>query len=78
MKTVGDVLQGMRVRGFSEERWCALHAGWDAVSRPGLLGGPVQSVDPWTHWIPPDLQVLLMDNGRLRHSEQFSQKGGGE
>ena len=51
MKSVGNVLHRMRDKGVSEERWSALQARWNAVSRHGPVG-PTQSQErPWI----PDL-----------------------
>ena len=52
--SVCNVLKGIRLHGFSEARVAALWCRWRAVVRMGPTG-PVTSLDPWTHWIPPDL-----------------------
>ena len=44
----------MKLHGFSEARVAALWSRWRAIVRMGPTG-PVTSLDPWTHWIPPDL-----------------------
>ena len=52
--SVCNVLQGIKLHGFSETRIAALEYRWQAVVRMGPTG-PVTSLEPWTHWIPPDL-----------------------
>ena len=52
--SVCNVLEGLKLHGFSEARVAALWCRWRAVVRVGPAG-PVTSLDPWTHWIPPDL-----------------------
>ena len=52
--SVCNVLKGIKLHGFSEARVAALWHRWRAVVRMGPTG-PVTSLDPWTHWIPPDL-----------------------
>ena len=47
-------LKGIKLHGFSEARVAALWCRWRAVVRMGPTG-PVTSLDPWTHWIRPDL-----------------------
>ena len=52
LKSVADVLKGIRSRGFAQFRWDALLGYWDAVCRHGLCG-PISSLSPWGNWIPP-------------------------
>ena len=52
--SVCNVLKGIKLHGFSETRVVALRHRWRAVVRMGPTG-PVTSLKPWTHWIPPDL-----------------------
>ena len=52
--SVCNVLKGIKLHGFSETRIAALEYRWQAVVRLGPTC-PVTSLEPWTHWIPPDL-----------------------
>ena len=54
LKSVADVLKGIRNRGFTQSRWDALLGCWEAVCRHGPCG-PISSLRPWDDWIPPDL-----------------------
>ena len=54
LKSVADVLQGIRDKGFTQSRWDALQGYWEAVCRHGPCG-PISSLDPWDMWILPDL-----------------------
>ena len=54
LKSVADVLKGIRNRGFCQSRWNALLGYWEAVCRHGPCG-PTSSLHPWDDWIPPDL-----------------------
>ncbi len=54
LKSVADVLRGIRDKGFSQSRWDALVRYWSAVCRHGPCG-PIVSLHPWEDWIPPDL-----------------------
>ena len=54
LKSVADVLKGIRNKGFSQSRWDALVRYWGAVCRHGPCG-PIVSLHPWENWIPPDL-----------------------
>ena len=54
LKSVADVLKGIRDKGFSQSRWDALVWYWGAVCRRGPCG-PIVSLQPWEDWIPPDL-----------------------
>ena len=54
LKSVADVLKGIRDKGFSQSRWDALLGYWEAVCRHGPCG-LVSSFDPWDKWILPDL-----------------------
>ena len=59
LKSVADVLKGIRSRGFTQARWEALLRLWDAVCRHGLCG-PICSLHPWDGWAPPDLHGFYM------------------
>ena len=52
--SVCNVLKGIKQHGFTEARVSALEHRWRAIVRL-VPTGPVASLDPWTHWIPPDL-----------------------
>ena len=52
--SVCNVLKGIKQHGFSEARVSALEHRWRAIVRLGPTG-LVASLEPWTHWIPPDL-----------------------
>ena len=54
LKSVADVLKGIRNKRFSQSRWNALLRYWDAVCRHGPCG-PLSSLHPWDSGIPPDL-----------------------
>ena len=54
LKSVADVLKGIRSKGFTQTRWDALLRYWGAVCRHGPCG-PVTSLHPRDSWIPPDL-----------------------
>ena len=54
LKSVADVLKGIRSRGFTQSRSDALLGYWEAVCRHGPCG-PISSLDPWDRWIPPDV-----------------------
>ena len=54
MKSVADVLRGICQHGFSQGRWDALCGGWNSVCEQ-VRGGPARTLEPWTHWIHPDL-----------------------
>ena len=54
LKSVADVLKGIRSKGFTQTRWDALLRYWVAVFRHGPCG-PISSLHPWDGWIPPDL-----------------------
>ena len=54
LKSVADVLHGIRSKGFTQTRWGALLRYWSAVCRHGPCG-PITSLHPWDDWIPPDL-----------------------
>ena len=51
---MADVLRGIRQHGFSQRRWDALCGRWNSVCEQ-CPGGPIRTLEPWTHWIPPDL-----------------------
>ena len=52
--SVCNALKGIKVHGFSDAGVTALWHRWRAVVRMGPTG-PVTSLEPWTHWISPDL-----------------------
>ena len=54
LKSVADVLKGIRNKGFTQSRWDALLMRWGAVCRHGPCG-PISSLHPWDDWIPPDI-----------------------
>ena len=54
LKSVADVLKGIKNKGFTQSRWDALLGFWDAVCRHGPCG-PLSSLHPWDSGIPPDL-----------------------
>ena len=54
LKSVADVLKGIRDKGFTQSRWDVLLDYREAVCRHGPCG-PFSSLDPWDRWIPPDL-----------------------
>ena len=54
LKSVADVLIGIRSKGFTQSRLDALLGYWGAVCRHGPCG-PISSLHPWDNWIPPDL-----------------------
>ena len=54
VKSVADVLKGVRQKGFSQGRWDALHGRSKSVCDQGPCG-PLRSLEPCVHWIPPDL-----------------------
>ena len=47
LKSVADVLKGIRSSCFTQSRWDALLGYWEAVCRPGPCG-PVSSLCPGT------------------------------
>ena len=54
LKSVADVLKGIKSKGFTQARWNALLGYWGAVCRHGPCG-PITSLHPWDDWIPPDI-----------------------
>ena len=54
LKSVADVLRGIRNKGFTQSRWDVLLGFWDAVCRHGPCG-PFSSLHPWDNGNPPDL-----------------------
>ena len=54
LKSVADVLKGIRSRGFTQSSWDALLRYWGAVCRHGPCG-PIYSLYPCDNWVPPDL-----------------------
>ena len=63
LKSVADVLKGIRSKGFTQSRWDALLRYWGAVCRHGPCG-PISSLHPWEIWVPPDLHGFFI-NGFL-------------
>ena len=53
LKSVVDVLKGVRSKCFTQSRWYALLGYWEAVCRHGPCG-PISSLSPWDKWIFPD------------------------
>ena len=51
VKSVADVLKGIRQHGFSQGRWDALHRYWRAVCRQGPCW-PLRPLEPWVNCIP--------------------------
>ena len=64
LKSVADVLKGIRSRGFTQARWEALLRFWDAVCRHGP-GGPICSLHPWDECVPPPLACMVFISGSL-------------
>ena len=54
LKSVADVLEGIRSKGFTQSRWDALLRYWGAVCRHGPCVR-ISSLHPWDNWVPPDL-----------------------
>ena len=54
LKSVADVLKGIRSKGLTQSRWDALLRYWGAVCRHGPCG-PISSHHPWDDWLPPYL-----------------------
>ena len=54
LKSVADVLKGIKGKGFTQSRWDALLRFWGAVCSHGPCG-PISSLHPWENWVPPDL-----------------------
>ena len=54
MKSVADVLRGIRQHGFSHCWWDALCGRWNSVCEQPLVD-PVRTLEPLIHWIHPDL-----------------------
>ena len=53
LKSVADVLKGIRNNGFTQSRCSALLVYWGAVCRHGPCG-PLSPLHPWDSGIPPD------------------------
>ena len=51
LKSVADVLKGIRSRGYTQSRWEASLLFWDAVCRHHPCG-PICSFQPWDKWVP--------------------------
>ena len=51
LKSVADVLKGIRNKGFTQSRWEALLRYWVAVCRH-VPSGPICSLHPWDEWTP--------------------------
>ena len=54
LKSVADVLKGIRSKGFTQSRWDTLVRYWEGVCRHGPCG-PISTLHPWDTWLPPDL-----------------------
>ena len=54
LKSVADVLKGIRSNGFTQTRWDALLRYFGAVCRHGPCG-PITSLHPWDSGVPLDL-----------------------
>ena len=54
LKSVADVLKGIRSKAFTQSRWNTLVRYWEGVCRHGPCG-PISSLHPWDNWLPPDL-----------------------
>ena len=54
LKSVADVLKGIRSKGFTQSRWDTLVRYWEGVCRHGPCG-PISTLHPWDNWLPPDL-----------------------
>ena len=50
MKSVVDVLQDVKSRGFSRVRWGALYQRWAPVCKSGPVW-PTLSLEPWGRWL---------------------------
>ena len=59
LKSVADVLKGIRNKGVNQSRWDALLMRWGAVCRHGPCG-PTSSLHPWDSGVPPDLHGFFM------------------
>ena len=57
LKSVADVLNCFRSKGFTQSRWDALIKYWGAVCRHGPCG-PISSRHPWENWVLPDLHCF--------------------
>ena len=64
LKSVADVLEGIRNKGFTQSRWDALLMRWGAVCRHDPCG-PIFSLHPWApdihgfyKWVFDSLEVL--------------------
>ena len=53
LKSVSDVLKGIRDKGFTSSRWDALLGYWKAICLHGPCG-LISSLDPRDRGIPPD------------------------
>ena len=58
LKSVADVLEGIRSKGFSQSRWVALLGYWEAACRHGPCF-LISFLQPWDKWILPDLHGFL-------------------
>ena len=54
LKSVADVLKGIKGKGFTQSRWDALLRYWGAVCRHGPMWSHFFSTS-WENWVPPDL-----------------------
>ena len=53
LKSVVDVLKGIRSKGFTQSRCGVLLRYWGAACHHGPCG-PISSLHPWDNWVPPD------------------------
>ena len=51
---MADVAYGIRQNGVPQGRWGALRGWWKSVCDQGPRG-PLRSLEPRVHWMPPDL-----------------------
>ena len=58
LKSVADVLKGIRNKGFIQSRWNALLGFWGAVCRHGACG-PLTSLHLWDNGIPQIFMVSI-------------------
>ena len=76
LKSVADVLKGIRSKGFTKSRWDAPIRYSDAVCRHGPCG-PVSSLHPWENWVPPDLHGFykwVFDSLEVLNGEDLSSR----
>ena len=54
LRSVGDVLKGIKKSGFTTARWQALMLRWAAVCRQGSVGS-IRTFEPRRDWLPLDV-----------------------